>query len=243
MKSDHSIVLEQNHIKQRVVQGRIFFDATFLRKRIKSANTLVGIHRTLCMIVSELLNEAHELEVYFAYLDEDAGGYRAVRLTESDSKFLTHHDGLRRVLGVNERTSRERLGLQKYRKGSVKYHYNYLRYHLHALAGDRNFFERRGVPIEKWKSSNHSNMQPSMHRITYDLDGISDEGDQLVLLDSIWNERDLLQRLVKIKARKIKIYSMIYDLIPVDQPEFVPEEMSREFLSWLNASLNYTGNV
>ena len=63
--------------------------------------------------------------------------------------------------------------------------------------------------------------------------------DILLFLDASWS-LPIWDEIKRAKGARTKIFFVIYDLIPIRFPEFCDLEHSREFISFINNSLDYT---
>lgn len=63
------------------------------------------------------------------------------------------------------------------------------------------------------------------------------ENETLVLLDSFWYNN--YQKLIILKAKKVRIVNITYDLIPILYPQFCDEHLSKAFKLWYENNSNY----
>lgn len=68
-------------------------------------------------------------------------------------------------------------------------------------------------------------------------------GDLLILPDAYWACDSIWPSIERAKAQGAWICTLVYDLIPLDYPEFVAEGASKAFQSYLNHVLQYSDHI
>lgn len=64
------------------------------------------------------------------------------------------------------------------------------------------------------------------------------QGDQLVLLDSTWQQQ-YFDQVEKLKACGTRITAVVYDIIPLTNPEFFPNRLRDIYAKWFAWVVEY----
>lgn len=219
--------------------SKIIFDLSELLNYLNVHRCYSGIQRAVVMILKEFQKIKNQ-QVWICCVKvadrPDQQQYIAFDLTKSNFQHWESPD-----LTYNFFSELGILGagglIFKYRQNKIKYYFHRTRLDIAAYFKNHRLFNQRGVTIEQWWQFRNSN---KLKNNFFQLEEIITANDQLVLIDATWRAENV-KMYHKIKLKDVKIITMVYDLIPINSPQFVLSlEIVTNFYKWLIQSTEYT---
>ncbi|SCC01462.1 MULTISPECIES: glycosyltransferase family 4 protein [Snodgrassella] len=217
--------------------SKIIFDISELLSYINVHRRYSGIQRVVAMILNEF-QKISDQQIWICYtspVGEVNQEYFAYDLTKLNFQYWESPDltyDFFRKLGILGPGSL----ILKYKHNKVKYYFHRTRFDIAAFFKRHHRFIRRGVSIDEWKLFRRSIQKKNKF---VKLKDVIKSNDKLVLLDATWRQVNVeMYQMVKLLG--VKIYSLVYDLIPIIFPQFVTQDLTYNFYSWLIRSTEYT---
>ena len=218
--------------------NKIFFDVSSIIEYLSHHPYYSGIQRVVAMILSEYRKlDHHEFEIWIGFIHPKTHEYLALKLSEIDDIFQSPKDFRSFFYKIGIIRNNHPDLLEKYSNNKVKYLFHRTRYDVASLFKSKKTFRKHGITAEDWKEircfSNSQNV--SIKRINQ----VASSFDQLVLLDSSWQQKHV-ESFIAAKSMGLKIYTLIYDLIPIFVPGCTSPGIVEPFGKWLIQSMQYT---
>lgn len=217
-------------------KNKLIFDISELIRYLSSNKNYTGIQRVVVMVLREFQKINSRGNIWICFTSPRYKEYIAFELVtlnfhnwESPSKTYQFLCDLG-ILGPESL-------IFKYKNNPFKYYLHRTRFDFAAYFKNHKIFNKRNIHIHEWKNYRRSKKiyKPHFEKLT----NILEVDDKLILIDSTWLPINV-NMYFKVKEYGVKIYTFVYDLIPILFPANMVKEMNLAFYSWLSKSIEYT---
>lgn len=223
---------------------KYFFDISGLLSYVKETSRYSGIQRVVVEMIAEFSQLIDESLIYLCWTEKSSGKYVTIRLSDIGLRAFVVPEAMRMVFYPLSAKEQRLTPLNRYRSKRVKYVYHRTRLDLMSYLGNDKAFRKWNLTATDWrkmrqKRSIDLNLPPRPEGD--DFFSIAQENDHLLLLDSTWHPSSV--GVFKDASRSgLQVHTLIYDLIPINAPHYVPESHAFGFLEWLLESSEYSSS-
>lgn len=229
---------------------KYFLEVSDLVPFIQSSATLSGIQRVVINVAKKMA-EKHGLDnVYLCCFDSDEENseYRVLssRLLLDTEQYDV--DTLRAALVPNYDVTIELPKfLRKYQKNPDKLKFHKFRTQIYSRFGSEKYFEKRDTTLEEWNkyvfevqdSDREEIIRTREKYYVGKFESFCEPGDRLCILGAMWSNTKAKDYGLIAKNLGAKVSVLIYDLIPLTNPEFTADTLSAIFSVWIHDSTEY----
>lgn len=217
---------------------RVFFDITGTVEHLRKHINYTGIQRTSTNIIANIIRyHGCNTDNNITFFNRKTSEFLSFPVSEIEPEDVLSYDRLRQRLGIKARRGRVAC-LQRYWGNSAAYYFHRTRLDLSYIMGRESSFRRYSTSRKGWKEARFGPRSFLRPVVTRKLEDVSRAGDKIVLLDAVWANYQM-QALANCKAKGLKIFSFIYDMIPTKMPSHTQENTSFLFHDWLLKSREY----
>ena len=227
---------------------RFFFDITDVSDFVRRNSTLVGIPRVTIAIIKSMAESHGSKNVFICMKERGSGKYtcmtteRLLEVADYSSASIRYAFGLTQTPLLDSPPT-----LEKYQGHPLKLGYHTLLRRYRAFTKDDAYFRRRGSSLAKWNEHQskarhfgRNGDSNSPDATGMEVTKLARAGDELVLLGALWDRPDLHEVFEQLKNQGLRVSLLLYDLIPIYEPELAIPGMPSSFLEWLERVCGYT---
>lgn len=217
--------------------SKLIFDISELLNYINAHQRYSGIQRVVAMILNEFQKIPNQ-QIWICCVNVEEKGKKEYVAYDLDKLNFQYWESPNKTYDFFRKLGIFGPGslILKYRYNKIKYYFHRTRFDIAAFIKNHHSFNKRRVSVDDWKLFRRSTKKKNNFT---KLDDIIKPNDKLVLLDSTWSQVNI-DMYQKVKSLGVKIYTLVYDLIPIISPQFVQEYVTSNFYRWLIQSTRYT---
>ena len=229
---------------------KYFLEVSDLVPFVQNSSTLSGIQRVVVNVARKLAEKHGTENVYLCCFDSDEENseYRVLssRLLLDMEQFDV--DTLRAALVPNyEVTVGQPEFLKKYQRSPGKLKFHTLRAQFYAKFGSSKYFKKRNTTRDEWNDYILEREEYEPEEIigirekyyVGKFEAICEPGDRLCILGAMWSNAKAKEYGLIAKGLGAKVSVLIYDLIPLTNPELAADELSAIFSTWIHDTTEY----
>jgi glycosyltransferase involved in cell wall biosynthesis len=191
------------------------------------------------MMIAHACEKIGASNVWLGYHERATGNYKTYQCPIDSTCDLTDYATLFEVLHIRP-SLRTLPKMENYAKNPIRRLWHVWVRDLNARLGRENFFTRKGLSLNDWKTSRARMTRFYTMSSGSRLDDVARRGDRFVILDIAWQPKRLDPWLQHASNRLgLEVWAFLHDLIPLVTPQYVKHATCHRFHERLLGSTKY----